>query len=138
MLETGVKVFHVRSWDLATLPKPAEIPPYDGHGGSSETSVMMYLCPDDVCTEEFLDSKPEIDLTRFGSVFPEPSSLYSRGPAKYPLMMGEMVEHGHQGTPGYASAARGEALIQVKADALVEFITAVKSGAVSYRRPSQE
>jgi hypothetical protein len=53
-------------------------------------------------------------------------------------MMGEMVELGHQGTPGFASAARGEALVQVKADALVEFITALKSGAVTYRHPSEE
>ncbi len=42
-------------------------------------------------THRFSDSKPEIELTRYGSVFPSPSGLYSKGPANYPLMMGEMV-----------------------------------------------
>jgi creatinine amidohydrolase len=138
MLATGSKVIHLRSWDLATLPKPAGIPPYDGHGGSSETSVMMRLLPSDVDQGRFTDSKPAIELTRFGSVFPEPSSLYAKGPAKFPLMMGEMVEHGHQGDPSFGSAERGEALLHVKADALVEFIQALKAGTVTYRHPARE
>jgi creatinine amidohydrolase len=133
MLERGVKIFHVRSWELATLPKPKEIPAYDGHGGSSETSVMLYLCPDDVNKERFVDSKPDIDLTQYGAVFPEPSGLYSKGPAKYPLMMGEMVSAGHHGDPNFGSPERGEALIEVKVSALTEFITALKNDQVKIR-----
>lgn len=132
MLEHRIKAFHVRSWELATLPKPANTPPYDGHGGSSETSAMLYLCPDDVNAGEFCDSKPEIELTRFGSVFPSPSGLYSKGPAVYPLMMGEMVEKGHHGDPGFGSAERGKGLLEVKTDALVEFLNAIKAGGVKY------
>jgi creatinine amidohydrolase len=133
MLERGVKTFHVRSWELATLPKPKEIPVYDGHGGSSETSVMLYLCPSDVNKEHFIDSKPEIELTQFGSVFPEPSGLYSKGPAKYPLMMGDMVSAGHHGDPRFGNSERGEALINVKVNALIEFITALKNNEVQIR-----
>jgi len=133
MLEHGVKTFHVRSWELATLPKPKEIPAYDGHGGSSGTSVMMYLCPSDVNEDRFIDSKPDIELTQFGSVFPEPSGLYSKGPAKYPLKMGEMVSAGHHGDPHFGSPERGEALVDVKVKALIEFITALKNDQVRIR-----
>ena len=135
MLETGVKVAHIKCWDLATLPKPEGVPPYDGHGGSSETSVMMYLYPADVDMSRFTDAKPEIELTRFGSIFPEPSSLYSKGPARFPMMMGEMTELGHHGDPGFASPERGQALIEVKANALVEFLEAIKAGELQARNP---
>ncbi len=133
MLERGVKVLHVKSWDMATLPKPEGVPAYDGHGGSSETSVMLYLAPTDVDESRFAVSKPEIELTRFGSVFPEPSSLYSKGPARFPLMMDEMASLGHHGDPSFASRERGEALIEVKANALVELLAALKAGQLRYR-----
>jgi len=136
MLEHKIKTFHVRSWDLATLPKPADTPRYDGHGGSSETSVMMYLCPDDVNVKEFCDSKPEIELTKFSSVFPSPSGLYSKGPAVYPLMMGEMVKKGHHGDPGFGSPERGKGLLEVKVDALVEFLNFLKADEVKYLKTS--
>ncbi len=137
-LETGALVCHIRAWDMATLPKPIGIPAYDGHGGSSETSVMLRLCPADVAREQFADSKPEIDLTRWGSVFPGPSSQYSKGPVVIPLSMSEMVERGYHGDPGWASAERGEALLEVKADALAEFLCALKSGQLVTRPRRQD
>ncbi|MCC6147571.1 MAG: creatininase family protein [Anaerolineaceae bacterium] len=132
MLEQQVKVLHVRCWELATMPKPGSVPPYDGHGGSSETSAMLYLCPDDVDVDKFTDSKPEIELTKYGSVFPSPSGLYSKGPAVYPLMMGEMVKDGHHGDPKFGSAERGKDLLEVKINALVELLEALKRGEVKF------
>lgn len=132
MIEHQIKAFHLRSWELATLPKPEGVPPYDGHGGSSETSMMMHLCPEDVRMDQFQDSKPEIELTEFGSVFPSPSGLYSKGPASYPLMMGEMVKLGHHGDPKFGSAERGEELLKVKVNALVKFLNALKNDEINY------
>jgi creatinine amidohydrolase/Fe(II)-dependent formamide hydrolase-like protein len=94
---------------------------------------MLALCPDDVDRSKFTDSAPEIDLTRFGSVFPSPSGLYSKGPIVFPLSMGEMVKTGHHGDPGRGSRERGEALLKVKAEALAEFLKALKQGKVKWR-----
>ena len=47
-LETSALICHVRAWELASVSKPEGTPAYDGHGGSSETSVMLVLCPEDV------------------------------------------------------------------------------------------
>jgi creatinine amidohydrolase len=132
MLEKNVKVLHVRCWELATLPKPDGVPPYDGHAGSSETSAMMYLCASDVNEKSFVDSKPEIELTKYGSVFPSPSSLYSKGPVSFPMMMGEMVKSGHHGDPHFGSAERGKDLISVKVNALVEFINSIKADGIRF------
>jgi creatinine amidohydrolase len=138
-LETSALACHVRAWELATLPKPAGTPDYDGHGGSSETSAMLALSPADVNPSQFADSAPEVQLTRLGSVFPSPSGLLSKGPITIPLSMGEMVSLGHHGAPQFASAERGEALLRVKAEALVEFIQAVKAGQLAWRgRPQVE
>lgn len=133
MLETGHKSLHVRAWDLASIPKPVETPQYDGHGGLSETSAMLYLVPDCVDKEAMVDCKPEADLSRFGSVFPAPSSLYSKGPIIFPMMMGELAKEGHHGDPRLATAERGEALIDVKAKALAEFLLQYKSGEIRWR-----
>ena len=132
-LETRALACHVRAWELATLPKPAGTPDYDGHGGSSETSAMLALSPEDVHREQFADSAPEVELTRLGSVFPSPSGVLSKGPITIPLSMGEMVSLGHHGAPRFGSAERGETLLQVKAEALVEFIQAVKAGRLAWR-----
>lgn len=132
-LETKALVCHARAWELATLPKPQGTPDYDGHGGSSETSVMLALWPDDVDRSRFVDSAPEIDLTPLGSVFPSPSGKYSNGPIVFPLSMGEMVESGHHGDPTKGSAERGEALIRVKVEALTEFLLALKQGRIHWR-----
>ena len=132
-LETGALICHARAWELATIPKPEGIPGYDGHGGSSETSVMLAMCPEDVDRSRFKDSAPEIELTRFGSVFPSPSGKYSSGPIVFPLSMGEMVESGHHGDPGRGSSERGEALLKVKSAALAEFLVALKHGKVKWR-----
>lgn len=132
MLEHGVKVPHVHCWELATLPKPEGTPPYDGHGGSSETSVMMYLCSSDVIEDRFVDSKPELELTKYGSIFPSPSGLFSKGSANFPMMMGEMVKLGHHGDPHFGSAARGKDLIAVKVSALVEFINSLRAGEIKF------
>ncbi len=132
-LETGTLICHARAWELATLPKPEGTPDHDGHGGSSETSVMLALCPQDVDRTKFVDSAPEIDLTRFGAVFPSPSGMLARGPITFPLSMGEMVEAGHHGDPARGSSERGEALIRVKTEALVEFLLALKQGKVRWR-----
>lgn len=136
-LETGALICHVRAWELATVPKPAGTPDYDGHGGSSETSVMMALCPGDVDETRFVDGAPEIELTPYGSVFPSPSGLYSKGPATFPLSMGEMVEHGHHGDPGFGSAERGEALLRVKVEALIDFLGLLKAGEIHWRQQSE-
>ncbi len=40
-----------------------------------ETSAMLHLCPEDVDTHRFSDSKPEIELTRYGSDIPSPSGI---------------------------------------------------------------
>lgn len=132
-LETKALVCHARAWELATLPKPQGTPDYDGHGGSSETSVMLALWPDDVDRSRFVDSAPEIDLTPLGSVFPSPSGKYSNGPIVFPLSMGEMVESGHHGDPTKGSAERGEALIRVKVEALTEFLLELKQGRIHWR-----
>lgn len=132
-LETGALACHVRAWELATLPKPAGTPAYDGHGGSSETSAMLALSPQDVDSSQFADSAPEINITRLGSVFPGPSGLYSSGPITFPLSMGEMVQSGHHGDPQFASVERGEGLLRVKVAALVEFLRVLKAGGVTWR-----
>jgi creatinine amidohydrolase len=132
-LERGVLACHVRAWELATVPKPSGTPGYDGHGGSSETAAMMVLSPEDVDAARFADSAPELELTRFGSVFPGPSGKYSSGPITFPLSMGEMVALGHHGDPGYASVERGEALLRVKVEALVEFLKVLKVGGIKWR-----
>jgi creatinine amidohydrolase len=132
-METEAIICHVRAWELATLPKPAGTPAYDGHGGSSETSVMLALTPEDVDRTQFVDSAPAIDLTPYGAVFPSPSGRYSGGPATFPLSMGEMVARGHHGDPSFGSAERGEALLRVKVEALVEFLQLLKAGRVSWR-----
>lgn len=133
-LETGALICHAKAWELATLPKPEGTPAYDGHGGSSETSVMLALCPEDVDPQRFEDSAPEISLTDFGSVFPSPSGLLSRGPIVFSLSMDEMVEAGHHGDPGKGSRERGEALLKVKVEALVEFLLQLKQGAIRWRK----
>ena len=133
-LETKALVCHARAWELATLPKPEGTPDYDGHGGSSETSVMLALWPEDVDRSRFVDSAPEIDLTPMGSVFPSPSGKYSKGPIVFPLSMGEMVAAGHHGDPAKGSAERGAGLLAVKAEALAEFLVALKEGKIHWRR----
>lgn len=135
-LETSAMICHVRVWELATVPKPDGTPKYDGHGGSSETSVMMVLCPDDVDEASFVDSQPEINLTKYGSVFPSPSGEYSKGPVVFPLSMSEMVEYGHHGDPALGSKERGEALMRVKVDALVDFLKELKAGNIKWRQGS--
>ena len=131
--ETKAIICHVRAWELASVPKPVSTPDYDGHGGSSETSVMMVLTPDDVDESQFVDSAPDISLTEQGSVFPSPSGAYSKGPIVFPLSMGEMVEHGHHGDPAYGSVERGEELLEVKVDALVEFLRVFKDDQINWR-----
>ena len=49
------------------------------------------------------------------------------------MMMSQMTGEGHHGDPGLASHERGEALIEVKTNALVEFLEAVKNNQVEYR-----
>ncbi len=132
-LDLEVLICHVKAWELATIPKPEGVPDYDGHGGSSETAVMRFLAPEDVDETAFVDSSPDIELTEYGSVFPSPSSQYSKGPAVFPLSMGEMVEHGHHGDPDWGSTERGEALLQVKVDALAEFLGDMKAGKIRWR-----
>jgi creatinine amidohydrolase len=132
-LERGALISHVRSWDIATLPIPAEAPSHEGHGGVFETSIMMYLCPDDVDSARFIPSSPEIELTAYGSVFPPPSSLLSRGAAVIPLSMTEMVKDGHHGDPSLAHPERGRALLEVKTDALVNYLTALKDNRIRTR-----
>lgn len=132
-LETSAMICHVRVWELASVSKPEGTPKYDGHGGSSETSVMMVLCPDDVDEANFVDSPPEITLTKYGSVFPSPSGEYSKGPVVFPLTMSEMVEHGHHGDPTWGSKERGEALMRVKVEALVDFLVEMKAGKIKWR-----
>ena len=133
MLETGKKVLHVRAWDLASVPKPPETPAYDGHGGLSETSAMLYLVPDSIDRTMMADCAPEAELTKYGSVFPTPSSKYSKGPVIFPMMMGELSKNGHHGDPRLASTERGEALINAKANALTDFIQKLKDGEVKWR-----
>jgi len=133
MLETGVKTVHVRAWDLASIAKPTETPVYDGHGGLSETSAMLYLAPESVDMPAMQNCAPEADLSIYGSAFPVPSSLYAKGPAIFPMWMGELARDGHHGDPRLATAERGEALINVKAAALIEFITLLKDGAIHFR-----
>ncbi len=133
-LETGVLATHVRAWELGSIPKPEGVPPYDGHGGLSETSAMMYLVPDDVAGDKFVDSKPVVDLTQFGSVFPSPGGKLSKGPAVFSLTMGEMVELGHHGDPKFSTAERGKALIEVKAKGLTEFLLALKQNQIIIRK----
>ncbi len=137
-LDTSALICHVRAWELASVPKPEGTPPYDGHGGSSETSVMMVLCPEDVDESKFVDSPPDIELTKYGSVFPSPSGAYSKGPVVFPLSMGEMVEHGHHGDPQWGSKERGEALMRVKVEALVEFLKELKAGKIKWRKNNNE
>jgi creatinine amidohydrolase len=132
-LETDALICHARAWEMASLPKPEGTPDYDGHGGSSETSVMLALCPEDVDRTQFVDSAPDVDLTRFGSVFPSPSGKLDRGPVTFPLTMGEMVKAGHHGDPKFASKERGEALLTVKAKALAERLQALKEGRLHWR-----
>lgn len=132
-LESEALICHVRAWELASVPKPDGVPDYDGHGGSSETAVMRVLTPDDVDEDNFVNSPPEIDLTEYGSVFPSPSGRYAKGPAVFPLSMGEMVEHGHHGDPQWGSKERGEALLKVKIDTLVEFLQALKDEKYNWR-----
>jgi creatinine amidohydrolase len=133
MCDVGLKVLHVRAWELASIPKPPDTPQYDGHGGLSETSAMLYLMPDCVDQESMQDSSPEVDLTNFGSVFPTPSSLYAKGAVVFPMMMGELVEAGHLGDPRLASSERGKALIDAKANALAQFIDLLKKDSVYWR-----
>jgi creatinine amidohydrolase len=132
-LETEVKTLHVRAWELASIPKPANTPAYDGHGGLSETSAMLYLAPDCVDREAMQDCAPEADLSPNGSVFPTPSSAFAKGAVVFPMMMGELVKDGHFGDPRQASAERGKALIDAKANALAEFITLLKNDRLTWR-----
>lgn len=132
-LQSEALICHVRVWELATIPKPDGVPDYDGHGGSSETAVMRVLTSEDVDEDAFIDSPPDIEITDYGSVFPSPSGSYSKGPAVFPLSMGEMVEHGHHGDPKWGSKERGEELLKVKVEALAEFLRALKDGKVSWR-----
>lgn len=136
-LETQALICHVRAWELASVPKPENTPDYDGHGGSSETSVMMVLTPEDVDSDQFIDSSPDIDITEMGAVFPSPSGAYSKGPIVFPLSMGEMVEHGHHGDPAYGSVERGEALLEVKVKALVDFLQAFKDDQIKWRKKNK-
>jgi creatinine amidohydrolase len=137
-LEEGALACHVRAWDVATVPKDKGTPEYDGHGGSSETSVMLYLCAKDVNPEEFVDSRPQIELTRLAAPFPNPSNLYSRRPVAIPLSMAEMVECGHHGDPKWGDKERGKALLDVKTEALVEFLIALKQDKIKYRTGSNK
>ena len=100
---------------------------------TNSPAVMRVLTPDDVDEDNFTDSSPDIELTDFGSVFPSPSGRYSKGPAVFPLSMGEMVEHGHHGDPAWGTKERGEDLLRVKIEALVDFLEAVKTEKYNWR-----
>ena len=133
-LQTGTLVSHVRAWDMATLSKPKELPTYDGHGGYSETSVMLYLCPEDVDKAQYVDSAPEVEITKYAGAFPSPSSLYGKGAVTLPLMMGQMVKIGHHGDPHLATAEQGKGLIEVKTAAVVEYLQALKANQIKLRK----
>ncbi len=124
---------HIKCWELASVEAPKGTPEYDGHGGSQETSLLLALRPEDVYEDEYIDSKPEVELGEIGCIWPPQNDpFYS--PAPINLMAKECVKYGHFGDPKYASAERGEKVLEAWADSLVRFIELLKNDKLKWRK----
>lgn len=130
--ETGAFICQVKCWELDGVPAPPGAPPYDGHGGSKETSFMLYLRPEDVDATKYVDSHPKVELTKYGCVWSPQYWPYTSAVAIM-LDAKECVEYGHFGNPKFASKERGRKVIEAWSKALAEFLKALKEGRVSAR-----
>lgn len=132
--ETGVFICHVKCWELAEVPAPPGVPEYDGHAGSQETSLMLYLRPEDVDVTKYVDSPPKVGLTKYGCVW-SPQYWPYTSPVAIMLDAKECVEYGHFGNPKFASKERGQKVIEAWSKALAEFLKAVKEDKITYIKP---
>jgi len=139
--ETGAETYHCKISEMNRPPAPPEWPWYDSHGGSEETSIMLYLCPDDVDPTKFVDSKPVADITKYGFsgwLPPEGARDYElpERPIRVLLAAEECSEYGHGGDPAKASREFGEKYIVTFSDSLALFLKAVKERKIKILKKS--
>jgi creatinine amidohydrolase len=132
--ETGAFTCTVKCWELAQVPAPPGTPEYDGHAGSQETSLMLYLRPEDVDASKYVDSPPKVQLTKYGCVWPPQYGAYDTSPVAIMLDAKECVEYGHFGNPKFASKERGQKVIEGWSKALAEFLKALKDDKIAYMK----
>lgn len=101
--DTGALVCLIKAWELGlgAVPPPEGAPPWDGHAGSAETSLMLALRPEDVDRSQFASARPTVEIGPLGSVWPPqypphitPVHIVATAPESTPL--------GHFGEPGRA------------------------------------
>ena len=131
--ELGVFVCVVKGWELDTLPIPKGTPPYDGHGGSKETSLMLYLSPDDVDRSKFRRAKPKVKLSKFGAIWP-PQIPGRSSPVQIILDAQETFELGHSGDPSLATRERGERIVEAWTKTLADFLRVLKGDEIRYMK----
>jgi len=133
--ETGVFICTVKCWDLPGAPSPPPgTPEYDGHAGSQETSLMLYLRPEDVDVTKYVDSPPKVQLTKYGCVWSPQYGPYDTAPIAIMLDATECVDYGHFGNPKFGSKERGQKVIEAWSKSLAEFLKALKEGKIVYMK----
>jgi creatinine amidohydrolase len=129
--ELGVFICVVKGWELDTLSKPKGVPAYDGHGGFKETSLMLYLDPGNVNRKEFRRSKPKMNLTKYGNIWP-PQIPAGYTPVQIFLEAQETFPEGHSGDPTLATTEAGEEIVKVWAETLYHFLRELKSNRIKF------
>jgi len=135
--ETGAQMYHCKIMEMEGPPIPSDWPLYDAHGGTLETSLMLYLCPDDVDRTKFVDSEPVANLTKYaGPWLPWFATLPPPKPISAILAADECSEYGHGGDPSKASKEWGEKAIEMWSDQLGQFLKALKEDKIKYLKKS--
>lgn len=129
--ETGVFVCNIAVWELAEVPKPAGAPEIDAHGGSQEASTDLAISPEDVDMEsavkgEFLADYP-------AGAAPWPPTAYG-GPIHIFASTSEISQYGHFGDPAFASAERGQKVLEAWTRVLAEFLDWLKNTEMGAKR----
>ncbi len=125
----SVKVWELHEGEDIKYPDLVE---YCGHG-CLETSYMLYLRPEDVRKDKYCDSKPEVELTEFGCVWPPQFDPY-KSPIQVILSVEECVPHGHFGDPTPVTAELGDAVMGAQAKNLAKLFKALKEGHVKWKK----
>ncbi len=123
----AASVFVVKYWELDGIQPPVGSPVIDGHAGSKETSVLLFLDPENVDVDRF--SKP----SEYSISIPNP--YFSIGPSvggpEKAIVLYRRTDRcskdGNFGDPTLASKELGQKIVAEGAKMLANFLKALKN-----------
>ncbi len=130
--ETGALLCNIAVWELEKVPKPAGAPEIDAHGGSQEASTDLAISPEDVDMESAVKGELLVDWPA-GAV-PWPRCSGRVGAISIFATSDEISEYGIFGDPAFASAERGQKVLDAWTRVLVDFLQQLKQGEITLRR----